>query len=102
MYEINLADIRTYLATLQPDERAGLTNSSSYCLVAKALDMKYSENKFLVNGTDFSTTDINEPYHPLPYEVEIVVEKFDNIRAQGMWWISRRQVEEAIPVLKGN
>lgn len=99
-YSVSLGDIRRYLASKQPNETVGSTSSTSFCLVARAMDHKYEQGIFVVNGTHFSTVTANEPWHPLPDDVLEVVKQFDDM-ADEYTDISRKEVEEAIPQLKG-
>jgi len=97
-YSINVEDIKRYLATFGPDDTVGVSRDSTSCLLARALNWKYGK-KFEASHDSFSLWHSTENY-PTTRDILQVVIEFDEIGPYG-YQVSRRAVEAAIPVLKG-
>lgn len=97
-YTITLEDLKQYLAEFGPDDTVGVSRDSTSCLLARALNRKYGI-KFEMSHDSFS------PWHSIEnfettHDIRHVVIAFDAIAPHGAE-VSRKQVEAAIPQLKG-
>lgn len=108
-YDITIADIKRYLTSLQPDQVVGQVQKPRACLVEKALEHKYPGTQFHVNSTYARPIHVSGYDFDLSPDVQDVVTAFDNLGetnlegdvVSGLEFPIRSQVEEAIPVLKG-
>jgi len=97
-------DIRGYLATLQPEDVAGITYSSFSCLLARTLTWKLGPQTKLRLGT--YTVVIEGEVLKLPEEVREIAHTFDELyvtftKTYGRHAsVTREQVEKHIPELK--
>lgn len=102
-FEISVDDVKKYLASHSPEEPVGLGASPKACLVEQALEYKYPGKIFEVTvGTFWNVHPTGALYYgesgDLGAEIDEIIRKFDDISSG---WITRAQVEEAIPELKG-
>lgn len=96
-YEITIADIQAYLASLAPTDTVGDTKTTTNCLVARALARKYGET-FDVGYKSFTRDGSTAPY-PIDELVSRIIHEFDALGSGVNQYPTRGQVEQAIPVL---
>lgn len=97
-YTVTIHDIQTYLATLQPDDVAGKTGDTQYCLIARALEHKYHKTFYVGAGGFWGA---ESQVIPFTEDISAIRSVFDYsplglVVAER----TRAQVEKAIPVLK--
>lgn len=103
MYEITIADLKYCLSTLALDQVAGIPSRPRACLVAKMLEKKYG-HEFHVDSDRYSAM-TGGRWLELPEDVRGVVRAFDYMAPVDNPTeiaITREQVEENIPELKGS
>lgn len=96
-YEVTIQDIRDYLSTLQPEDRAGDNKWVTDCLVARAIKWKYGVEKVYVQYIHFTVGSEGGERHPISLEVEDVIAGFDHIDHR---YPTRAEVEAAMPYLR--
>lgn len=104
MHKITIQDIRSYLASLAPDQSCGTPARPRACLVEKALEYKYPGEVFLVNSDAAWSLERGATTFSLQEDVTGVVLSFDTLAPKDNPTnisITRQQVEDAIPSLKG-
>lgn len=93
-YPITLQTVRDYLATLGPDEEAGIALDSFECPVARAARLQY--------GTDFCVAETyyhaaGELAEGTPPEIEALVRAIDRSKNLVEQPITRAEVEALLP-----
>ena len=97
-YTITIPDLKQYLAGLGEDDTAGICRDSTSCLLARALSWKYG-GKFEASHLSFATwhSSVN---HLVSEDIQKVILAFDKIGPYGSE-VTRKQVEQSIPALRG-
>lgn len=95
-YTLSIENIKQYLSSLAPNAAVGVPGSLHSCLAANALCYKYSK-PFSTGYTTFDPMD--GTYNEFSPDVTEVIVQFCRLDRA---FPTREEVEQAIPVLKGD